>query len=152
MTIRQYLDTIFFNKSITYQSRIIGIFLFVIGFIFLYTLSEINVKLTVISFFIGVIIFLFINEKSEPSKINQLQIAILIIMWSLLILVITRNVEFDIFFIVLVLGIIVLKEILYDSLSDHLQFKLTILVYSLLIIIVIIFIKRIINISTLYPR
>jgi hypothetical protein len=149
--LKQYLDKIFFNKSFKYQSRIIGIILFITGFIFLYYPSEINLKISTSLLFISFIIFLLINEQMTPNKINDFQITIIIIAWILIILVITRNTEFDVFFILIIIGIIALKELLYEFLNQHLQKRFSVLFYILIILFVIIIIKRIINISIMYP-
>jgi hypothetical protein len=149
--LKQFKETTFNNKRNQYYGKIIGIIFIITGIIFLYNTFSFHYKLSIALFFIGFVIILMINEKDTDKAINNMQLIIIIIILTLVIWLITISGDFDIFFILIVISIIALKEFLDKFLSVYLQKRMNILLYVLLIPLVIIFLQRIINILNMYP-
>jgi hypothetical protein len=148
----QYLEKSSPKKSKNYQSKIIGIILILLGFCFLYITPIFDYKLSGSLIFIGFIIILLISGKKTREDINDIQLTFFIIIIILAVLLITIDADFEIFILLLIIGVIALKEFIEKFLWPHLQKRLNILIYSLLILFVIVIVKRIINISSMYPR
>jgi hypothetical protein len=133
---------------------IIGIFLSITSFVDLNISATINatiIKISATIIFIGFVIILMIDEKNTHTAINDIQLILIIILLTLVSLIITINTDFDIFIILIIISTIVLKELLNKFLSPHLQKRMNLLFYILLILFVIIVVQRIINISSMYP-
>jgi len=139
------------TKTNQYYGKIIGIILIIVGIIFIFTTFSLHLKLSTTLLFIGFVIILMIDGKDTDKAINSIQLIFIILLLTLVVWLLTIDVEFDIFFILIVISIIALKEILEKFLSPHLQKRMNILFYMLLIPLVIIFVQRIINILSMYP-
>ena len=93
-----------------------------------------------------------VNEKKTPQGIDDKQLTLIIIFLAWIVLIITINADFDVYFILIAIGIFAIKEFLNKYLNPFLQKRLDLLSYVLLIFFVIIVVKRIIYISSMYPK
>ena len=148
---KQSKETTSRNKKNQFYGKIIGIILIILGIIFLYNTFSFHFKLSATLLFIGFVIILMINEKKTDKAINNIQLILIIILLTLVVWLVTIDADFDIFFILIVISIIALKELLHKFLSPYLQKRMIILFCVLLIPLVIIFLQRIINILSMYP-
>lgn len=146
---KRYSEKIFFNKSINYPGKIIGIILIIIGLFSLYVNSFFNFNISLAVIFIGFIVLLLINGEKTQKGINNVELVLFIIILILIALIISMNADFDVFIIFIIIGTIGLKEILDKFFNPDLQKRLNILLCILLIIFVSIIAKRIINISNI---
>jgi len=90
--------------------------------------------------------FLNINEKTMIKSLTGQEVFIIFTIWLFICLMITYNIDADIFLIVVILGILTLREFLFGSVSPRLEKRLHLLFYSLLIIFIIFIAQRIITI------
>lgn len=144
---RTYLNDFSFD-TLYYRNTLIGILLIIVGVIFLLNLTNLNIKIGASLIFIGflLIIFLSTNEKTIKKSVDGQEIFIIFTIWLFIGLMITYNIDADIFLIVVILGILTLREILFGSVSSRLEKRLHLLFYSLLIIFIIIIVQRVITI------
>jgi hypothetical protein len=87
-----------------------------------------------------------VNEKTIKKSLTGPQIFLIFTIWLFISLLITYNIDADIFVTVVILGIIALREFFFGSVSPRLEKRLNILFYSLLVIFILIIAQRIINI------
>lgn len=144
------------NKTNHYLIKIIGIILIILGIILPFISFSFHLKLSATLLLIGFVIILILNEKEtdriiNQAQINNMQLLIIIILVPLFILLITLQVDFEIFIILTIISILALKEFLNSFLSQHLQKRMTILFFILLIPVMVILVQRIINILNMYP-
>lgn len=131
-----------------YSNSIIGILLIIVGIIFLLNLTNLNIKIGVTLLFIGTILIMFftINEKTTKNSFTGPAIFYIFTIWIVIALMLTYNIDADIFLIVVILGIISIREFLSGFVSPRLEKRLNLLFYGLFIIFVPIIAQRIINI------
>lgn len=139
------------GKKGGFSSKIIGITLILLGIVLLFTPFSLNIKISVTLLFIGFVILLLTSKKEKHTAINDSQLILIIIIYTLIVWIITIELEFDIFLISIILGIIALKEVLHKFLNPLLQQRMKLLFFLLLILFVILIIRRIINILSMYP-
>lgn len=144
---RRHLSDFSFN-ALYYNNSLIGILLVIVGVIFLLNLSNLNIKIGTSLIFIGIILIMFfnINEKTTKKSYTGSEIFIILTLWLFISLLITYNIDADIFLPVVILGIIIIREFLSGLVSPRLEKRLNILFYSLLILFILIIAQRIINI------
>lgn len=145
---KEYLKKTFFDIPIFYQNSIIGLLLIVAGIIFLFNPSNLNLKVSASLILIGVFIIMIlnINEKSIKRNITGKQFTGIIILMIFFVFIITYNIEADIFLIITILGIITLREFLFEFMSILLKKRMTILFYFLIITFSLVIGQRVINI------
>jgi len=139
------------NKKNNFSSKIIGFILIILGFVFLFTSFSLHIKISVTLLFIGFVIILMASGKNKHKTINDSQLTLIIIIYTLVVWIITIDLEFDIFLISIIIGVIALKELLHTFLNPFLQQRMKFLFYVLLILFVILVVRRIINILSMYP-
>ena len=144
---RRHLHDFSFD-TLYYSNTLIGILLIIFGVIFLLNFTNLNVKIGASLMLIGFLLIMFfnINEKSNKKSFTGPEIFVIFAIWLFISLIITYNIDADIFLIVVILGIITLREFLFGSVSPRLEKRMNILFYSLLIIFILIITQRIINI------
>ena len=145
--LRKYLNDFSFN-ALYYRNSLIGILLIIVGFIFLLNLTNLNIKIGASSILIGFLLIMFfnINEKTNKKSIKGTVIFFIFAIWLFIALFITSNIDADIFLIVVILGIITIIEFLFGSIPAHLEKRMNIIFYSLLIFFILIIAQRILNI------
>jgi len=92
------------------------------------------------------IMFFYVNEKTIIKSYTGQEVFFIFAIWLFISLIITYNIDADIFLIVVILGIITLREFLFGSVSPRIEKRLNILFYGLLILFILIISQRIINI------
>jgi len=137
------------KKNRSYE-KIIGFLLIIIGIVFYFLPIIHNLKISVTLVFLGFIIILMKKEKMTRNTINHIQLILIIIILILVVWIITLDADFDIFLLLLIIILLILKEFVEKFLSPQLQKRMTLLFYMLLILFVIIFLQRIINILNIY--
>lgn len=143
---KRYLDKIFFEKPISYQSKIIGILLVTAGIAFFCNPTILFMKIGMTLILIGVITFFMILEESVTKRISEVQIVLILIVWILLVFFITRVGSLELFFSLTSLGILIIKDIADEFVSDPFKKRLNVFVFVFVIIFIAIVIKSIINI------
>jgi hypothetical protein len=148
--LNQNLEPLPKNKKNQIYGKIIAILLILTGILFLFTSFFFEYKLSASLILIGLAIFIMNNEKEPENTINNIQLILIIILLTLVIWLLTIDVSFEIFFVLLIISILALKELLHKFLSPYLQKRMTLLFSVLLIPLIIIFLQKIINILTFY--
>jgi len=145
--LRTHLNNFSFD-TLYYRNTLIGVLLIFVGVIFLLNFTNLNIKIGASLIFIGflLIMFLNINEKTMIKSLTGQEVFIIFTIWLFICLMITYNIDADIFLIVVILGILTLREFLFGSVSPRLEKRLHLLFYSLLIIFIIFIAQRIITI------
>jgi hypothetical protein len=123
----------------------------IIGIVFLFIPFPHSLKISATLVFLGFIIILTSNEEHTYETINHIQLVLIIIILILMVWIVTIDVDFDIYFLLIIIVMLTFRELIYKFLSPHLQTRMNILFYVLLILFVIIFLQRIINILNMYP-
>lgn len=138
------------TKKNLYYGKTLAINLIIIGFIYFFTIYTFHLKLSATLLLIGFVILLMENEKDVDYTITSAQIILIVILLIFIVWLVTIDVNFDIFYILIVTSIVALKEFLEKYLSSYQQKRMNFLFYILLIPVVIIFVQRIINILSMY--
>lgn len=146
-----YLDRIFFDRLTFYQSTIIGVLLIIVGIIFLFNPINLNLKVSASIILIGFLVILLsdINEKYVPKTITGRQLTVIIAIWIFIIFIMTSHLEADIFFVLVLMGILIIKEFLNVFFDTPLKKRLKVVFYSLIFLFLVIIVQRIINIKVL---
>ena len=136
--LRQFLDQYLFNKSLSYKSKLIGLVITTIGLASFFQPFQISIKISATIVLIGIFMVFLIMEKSTIISID-VKITVFIISWILLMLYFTRGLNIDTFFILIVLGILIIKELMDEFITIHLRKRLNLLI-SLFLVIYIVYI------------
>jgi hypothetical protein len=149
--VKGYLDRIFFDRLTFYQSTIIGVLLIIVGIIFLFNPINLNLKVSASIILIGFLVILLsdINEKYVPKTITGRQLTVIIAIWIFIIFIMTSHLEADIFFVLVLMGILIIKEFLNVFFDTPLKKRLKVVFYSLIFLFLVIIVQRIINIKVL---
>lgn len=144
---RKHLSNFSFD-ALYYSNSLIGILLIIVGVIFLLNFTNLNIKIGASLILIGtlLIMFFYVNEKTIIKSYTGQEVFFIFAIWLFISLIITYNIDADIFLIVVILGIITLREFLFGSVSPRIEKRLNILFYGLLILFILIISQRIINI------
>jgi hypothetical protein len=143
--LKRYLDKIFFDKPIAYRSNILGVILLLIGFLFLYNPTSITLKIGVVFILIGIFMIFIITGKKITKGINESQITSMMIIWVLVIFFITKEARFDIFFVLIILGALMINELTHEFTTIQIKNRLNILIFGFIIIFLTIMVQKIIN-------
>jgi len=148
--LKRYLDKIYFDKPISYQSNIFGIILLVIGIVFFYNPTPLTIKLGVTSILIGFFMIFMITGKKRTKGFGDVQITLAITGWIIVMFLITavaRNASVDIFLILSFLGALTIVELTDEFTSAHLKKRMNVFIFLFLIVFAVIVAKKIINLS-----
>jgi len=145
--LRRHLSNFSFD-TLYYSNTLVGILLIIVGIIFLFNLTNLNIKIGTSLILIGIMLIMFFNihEQTIKKSYTGKEVFIIFTLWLFVSLLITYNIDADIFLIIVILGIIVLREFLSGSVCPRLEKRLNMLFYGLLILFILIIGKRIINI------
>lgn len=143
------------------RAKILGLILISIGFVLLFDPSEQHLKMSIALFFIGSLLYLLISEEKImlPDQVittnsflekNKLviseKIVILIIASTLLLFLITRPGNIEIFLVLLYLSLLIIKELIDEFTPSHVKKRLNIFIIIFFVIFLIIIAERIITI------
>ena len=149
------------------RGRLFGLFLVVIGSIFyLSSTSSLITKIGVSFILMGIISFMFITEEkilpinnsSKKEKKHRIQhinllfsekLTLVLSIFILFIFLITDTSSLELFFILIYLGLLIIKELTKDFTPTYLERKLNVFVIGFFIIFIIIIIKRVMAIAGL---
>lgn len=128
-------------------SSLIGVLLIIIGVVFLVNPDNLRIKVGVSLILFGVFCFLLIrlDEKDITNLITDRRLTLILALWVFLVLLLTYNIDADIFLIIVILGILILIELLSDFFSPLLKKRKTILFYVLLIAFVVVIEQSVIH-------
>ncbi len=142
---RKTLSNVSFD-TLYYSNTLIGILLIIVGIVFLLNFINLNIKIGSSLILIGIMVIMFfnINEKTLTKTYSGQQIFIIFTIWLFLSLIITYNIDADVFLIVVILGILTLREFLFGSVGPRLEKRLHLLFYSLLVVFILVIVQRII--------
>ena len=101
--------------------RAIGLSLIIIGAMFLLYPTNLNLKISATIIVIGIFFIFELKEKQELKKITGRYLTIILIIWILIIFFVTFNIEYHAFFILGILGILIIKELLDAFMSSKLK-------------------------------
>jgi len=147
-SVKNFVDRKFFDISFLHHSTFIGLLLIIVGIIFLLNPINLHLKVSASMILLGLLcILLFdINEKSVPKAITGQQLTIIIALWIFLAFITTYNFDADLSLIIVILGILIIKEFLSDFMSPPLKKRMTFLFYLLIFTFAVVIGQRIINI------
>jgi hypothetical protein len=143
---KSYLYTLFFKRTPSNNSRILGIILLILGIICISIPFTFNIKLGLLAALIGLYMIFLIPEKILPEKRIEIKIIVILIAWILLLFFITITLDLEIFFVLNLLGMLIIKELTDKHTTRLFKTKLNIFLFTFLIIFAILVIKRIISI------
>jgi hypothetical protein len=145
--LKKYSNDDFFTV-IFYRSSFIGILLGAVGIIFFYNPTNLNIKIGSSLILTGYFFMMFfnINERTDERVVTGQYIFLIFTIWLFIVFAITYNLDADIFLIIVILGIISIRELLVEYITIQLQTRMNIHFYILLIIFIIIIGQKIINI------
>jgi hypothetical protein len=141
-------------KRKNYSSKIVGIFLIIIGIVLLFVPLvplAFNLKMSLSLIFLGIILILMINKTKINQGINEKQLTLILLFLTWIVLMVTIDAEIDVYIVLLAIGIFAIKEFFYEFLDIYLQRRLNFLFYISFILFVVIVVKRIITLSGMYP-
>ena len=143
-----YLDKIYFNKPISYQSNIAGIILIVTGILYFYNPTPLNTKIGIASIIIGIFMISLITGKPTHLKISDTQLAIIIIAWVFFIFVLTvlEYLSIELFIIIIFIGMLIIKELLSDYTTMYIKKRMNIFIFLFIIAFIFIIVKKILEI------
>jgi hypothetical protein len=145
--VRQHLKNFSFD-ALYYSHTLIGILLLFVGIVFLFNLTNLNIKIGTSLILIGVMLILLfnVNEKTINKTYTGQETFIIFSLWLFISLLLTYNIDAKIFLIIVILGILVLREFLAGSVSPLLEKRLNLLFYGLLIFFIVIISNKILEI------
>jgi hypothetical protein len=146
--VKQYITQLFFEKLPTDLSKLVGIFFIIIGIVFLYNPTNLQIKISAFFFILATFIILLfnINKKNISYSVTGRQLIIIFFSWVLFAFIFTYNVDAVIFVIFALLGVLVLQEILKDYMETLLKKRMTVIYYFFAIIFLAIVIDKILNV------
>jgi len=123
---------------------LLGLCLIITGIFFLFQPNPLNIKVSITFFIIGVICPMFLIEKNNISvKLTFGSIVLIIILF------LTTGTDLEIFFILIFLGLFIMKIIIDNYIPAVLNIRMDIIISAFFIIFIILVIKRIINILSI---
>lgn len=157
------LKTHFSMKQPHTHSNIIGIILVIVGIVFLFNPTYLNLKISFTMIFIGCFLVAMISKKNIPKRISDSQIrrnidsikkprllmsekiTLIIVIWTLFLFFITSGTNIEIFFVLILIGMLVVKEFMDTFLSSPLKKRMNIFIVVFLLLFLVIFVQKIIS-------
>ena len=148
--LKRHLDRIYFDKPASYQSNILGIILIIIGIIFLYNPTPHHLKIGGASILIGIFMIFIITGKTTAKGITDIQITLIITAWILVMFYITGitgKANLEMFFILIFIGFLIVKELTYEFTAVHVKNRMNVFISMFIIVFIVIITKKIISIA-----
>ena len=123
-----------------------SVFLETIGIGFLINSIYLIIKIGVTLLIIGILIILIAKEKIISITIQETQITIVTIAWILSLFFITENSDLEIFFILILIGMLLLKEGTDDLTTIYFKNRMNIFISVFFIVFVAFIGKKVISI------
>jgi len=147
------------------RAKIIGAIILIatVTFFLFRPITPINMKIGFAFVFIAIFIVFLVSEKSILKSIGTLpmgtklgaikkmrlpmseKIALTLIMWILLMFFITRESDLETFFILILIGMLIVKEFSYEYISTRFINRLNIFIFIFVIVFIAIEVKKIIS-------
>jgi hypothetical protein len=115
-------------------STMIGVVLIIVGMVFLVNPDNLRLKVGAGLLLLGVfcIFLLNIDDRGFSQFITGRRLAFFLIVWVFIMLLITYNIDADVFFMIVILGALILMELLSFFMTPPLRKRNTILFYLLI--------------------
>ena len=143
---KRYLDKIFFEKPILYQSKILGILLVTTGIAFLCNPTRLFMKIGIALIIIGGFFLILLTDTKKHSRLSSTQVILIIISWIVLLFFVTENVSLETFFLMIVIGMTAIKELTNELITYELKKKLNFFVFLFFLIFIAIVAQKIISV------
>ncbi len=127
------------------KAKIIGMIFIIIGIIFLYNTASLHLKIGITSIIIGIFMILMMTEKNTPKRISDVQITLIMITLIIIMFFATGTSNIETFFVLIVLGILIVKEITDEFTTAHLKKRMSVLIFVFILVFVTISVQKIIN-------
>lgn len=153
----------FFIKQPPLRINIIGIIIIIIGIVFYFNHTPLYLKISLTMIFIGYVLIFMLSKTHIPKGIDDSQITrnidpikktkllltekitLIIIVWTLFSFFITNDADIEIFFVLIFIGLIVVKQITDEFTTLHLKKRMTIFIIVFLIASIIIIAQKILT-------
>lgn len=132
-------------KNLDIGTKLIGLILLIIGVVFLFNSIDLYVKIGVTLIIIGIFMIFLIKETRKTKGINGSYITLALSIWILLIFFVTGSGRLETFFILIILGVLMTKELTDEFTAAYLKNRLNILILVFLILFIVIMGERIIS-------
>ena len=145
--VRSYLNRSFFSPS-----KIVGLLLVITGIIFLYNPNDLRLKVGASMILLGLFFLLFLNvrEINIQKTISNQKFTFILVIWIFLVFIITYNFEADFFFIIVIIGIFIIKNLFHEYIGKIIQKRLNfMLIFFFIVFLVIVADKILIIINNL---
>ena len=126
--------------------KIIGILFITLGLFIIFGVIQGTQKLGIILALLGVIFTFFICIKHPLTHDNDLFIALALCIWIIASYFITFQAESEIFFILIIVGFLIITELSQAYISKSFQKRLNILLFFLLMVFLLIIAEKIVTI------
>ena len=153
-----------FFKILTHNPiNILGIILIIIGIVIILNPENLNLKISFTIIYIGFLLIILITKTDTPKRINgswikrysnilkktkllmSEKITLVIIIWTLILFFLTNNTDVEVFFVLIFIGLLVIKLLTDEFTSIHLKNRLNIFIFVFLVVFLIIISQRILT-------
>lgn len=139
------LKTHFSIKNLDIGTKLIGLLFTTMGFVFLFNPIDLYGKIGVTLIIIGIFMIFLIKETRKTKDINGSYITLALGIWVLLMFFVTGSGRLETFFILIVLGVLMAKELTDEFTTVYLKKRLNILIFVFLIVFIVVMGERIIS-------
>ena len=116
-------------------NALIGVLLVVTGIVFLVNPENLSVKVGASLVLVGAFCLILVNidEKGFSKIVTSRQFTFILVLWVVFMLLLTYNVDAEVFLIVVILGVLILIELLSFFMTPPMRRRATILFYLLIV-------------------
>ena len=139
-------DKYFFEKSFSFQIRIIGLIQIIGGIVAFYLKTSLYIKLGITLIIIGAFFLLLPSDKKTNKRFNNAQMVLILGSCTTLIFFVTFTFSFDMFFLIITLGITLIKELTNELITNEFKKKLNIFLFLFSLIFIAIIAQKILNV------
>jgi len=141
---KNYLHQVYFGKSKSYTVKILGIILLTLGIFLFWAPFGFDKKISITLIFIAIFIFLFFPENITKNDI-EVFVFFFLTGWLIIMSFITDDTMLDSFFLFIVFGILICKELANGYLTPPLKKKLSIISLIFFSMSVILIVEKVIS-------
>jgi hypothetical protein len=129
------------------RTQIIGSILIVTAAVLLINPNSLNIKISFSSILLGILSMVLVKKTKNNNSLSE-KIILILGIWIILLLVLTRNIGIDVLFISIFIGILVIKELTDELTTKYQKNVLNIFIFTFLLIFILIIGQKIISISS----
>lgn len=161
---QQAAQSYYFSKEPGLRAKTVGLIAIAIGIPLLFFQGTQFLKIGSAFILLGIFMFVVISEKTlsilyrfipnykksnlKPHNLpTSEKITLVLTLWVILIFFLTVNLDYDIFFILIFIGLLILDIMIHDYLPLPLKKRVNIMIFLFLIVYLIIISKKILSIS-----